>query len=232
MATCPGSYELPEDAEPMLAMYRRLYDLSDGRITPLIGDVLVQAGYDADYSLRPGKLVSPPSWEEAISYMPPVLTVRQPVTLDFGAVGKGYLVDLIGKLIQEAGSTSYCIDAGGDILVSGQEQRIGLENPTNAAEVVGIATVTTGSLCGSAGNRRSWEGFHHIIDPKRLQSPRQVQAVWTYADTALYADAATSALFFMEPEVVRHELSVECAVLYANGTAMISSGFPGHFFNG
>src|SRR4051812_14291502 len=35
-----GRYELPADARPMFDLYKDLYSMSDGAVTPLIGQVL------------------------------------------------------------------------------------------------------------------------------------------------------------------------------------------------
>lgn len=52
----PGVYLLPSDAIPMFDLYRKLYTLSKGKMTPLIGQALHDTGYDAEYSLVPKKL--------------------------------------------------------------------------------------------------------------------------------------------------------------------------------
>src|SRR4051812_3580238 len=43
-----GIYTLPPDAEPMMKLYRELYEITHGKMTPLIGDVLSATGYDAE----------------------------------------------------------------------------------------------------------------------------------------------------------------------------------------
>ena len=54
MARAAGQYHLPDDAKPMFDLYYKLYAATDGKCTPLIGQVLVDAGYDANYSLQVG----------------------------------------------------------------------------------------------------------------------------------------------------------------------------------
>ncbi|HVY56038.1 MAG TPA: FAD:protein FMN transferase, partial [Thermodesulfobacteriota bacterium] len=53
MSRKAGEYRLPDDALPMLSLYRELYDISGGLVTPLVGQTLSDAGYDAAYTLRP-----------------------------------------------------------------------------------------------------------------------------------------------------------------------------------
>ena len=99
-----GDFVLPDDAEPMLALYYDLYKRTDGLVTPLIGNLISDAGYDAKYSLKQkGELHAPPTWEESMEYKHPVLTIKKPVLLDFGAAGKGCLIDLVAKVLEENG---------------------------------------------------------------------------------------------------------------------------------
>lgn len=98
------SWRLPEDAAPMLDLYRELHDLTDGRLSPLAGASLEQLGYDAAYRLEPlGTPRAAPRWGDALSLRETpaglVLDCPAPVLLDVGAAGKGYLVDLVGKLL-------------------------------------------------------------------------------------------------------------------------------------
>ncbi len=195
----PGTYTLPDDAKPMFDLYQKLYYLTDGRMTPLIGTVMEQAGYDKDYSLTEKKLQTPPLWDEAIEYNFPILIVKQPILIDVGAIGKGYLIDIVGDLIEG----NFVIDAGGDIKVKGVSQIIGLENPDNTNQVINTIEIKDKSIAGSSGNRRKWGRFNHIIDPFKLESPKEIKAVWVVAETALLADALATALFFTKLEVIK-----------------------------
>lgn len=197
----PGQYELSDDAEAMLTLYHELYTATGGLFTPFMGQVLSDAGYDAQYSLKQKReLSAPPAWNDVIEYHHPLLTVKKPFSFDFGAAGKGYLIDIIGQLIEASGLNRYCIDAGGDILHRNTVPlRIGLEHPDDTSKVIGVVELQNRSLCGSAGNRRKWQNFHHIINPKQLSSPTSILAVWVMADSTMLADAIATCLFFVEP---------------------------------
>ena len=108
-----GSYVFPEDSIELFAFYRRLYDATDGLVTPLIGQVLADAGYDAEYSMRPKAITTPPEWDAVMHFAGTTLTVQQPVLLDFGAAGKGYLVDIVSDILRQHGIARFCVDAGG-----------------------------------------------------------------------------------------------------------------------
>ena len=111
-----GQYELPPDGPRLVEFYRRLYDATDGLVTPLIGQVMADAGYDASYSFEEKPLAEPPAWDAVLNLSGRRLEVKQAALLDFGAAGKGYLVDIVGALLAAAGATVFCVNAGGDIL--------------------------------------------------------------------------------------------------------------------
>lgn len=228
-----GVYELPEDSRELMNIYLDLYQLTDGAFTPLIGQVLSDAGYDARYSFEQRALTSPPPLDEILSYTFPTLTLQKPALLDFGAAGKGYLVDLVADILSDAGIASYTINAGGDIRVktaaNEEPARVGLENPDDASQVIGVASITDGAICGSAGNRRAWGNYHHIIDPRALESPRHIKALWVTAEAALTADALATALFFVPPSRLS-SYRFEYFIVSADNTFQQSSHFPAEIF--
>jgi FAD:protein FMN transferase len=227
-----GMYTLPPDAKDMFDIYYLLNDLTSGYFTPLVGDMLVDAGYDAHYSLEPKKSLSnPKELSEVMNYEFPKLQIKIPTMLDFGAGGKGYLIDLVSQVLEHNNIFEYCIDAGGDMKHRGTEAiKVGLENPDNFSEVVGICELKNMSLCGSAGSRRKWAGFNHIMDPKTLTSVENIKAVWTVADTTLIADSLATCLFFVHPDILIKKFSFEYCVLYHDNTVLISKDFPGEVF--
>jgi thiamine biosynthesis lipoprotein len=233
MASQAGTYRLPDDAEPLIDLYEQLYSLSGGRMTPLIGQLLSDAGYDRGYSLRPTELRAVPQWSEALAYTFPHLVVKQPMLLDVGAAGKGYLVDIISQLIEHAGITSFCVNAGGDILsrnASTNLANVGLEHPTQLDQVVGIVHLRNQSLCGSAGNRRTWASFNHLMDPLSQASPDHIRATWVVAGTTLLADGLATALFFTEVSKLSQAYDFEYALIRKDWSLEHSPNFPADFF--
>ncbi|MCC7356393.1 MAG: FAD:protein FMN transferase [Candidatus Doudnabacteria bacterium] len=233
MSRQAGSYVLPEDATLLLELYEKLYLLTEGKLTPLIGRTLEQAGYDANYSLKSQKLVAPLAWDEVIAYEPSscTLILKQPALLDFGAAGKGYLVDIVSDIIENHGIKSYTVDAGSDIRYRGQDVlKVGLENPNDVAQAIGIADLKNQSLCASAGNRRKWEGFHHIINPYTLKSPQDILATWAIAETTLVADGIATALFLTTPETLTSHFKFDYLILYSDFSIKKSTEFPAELF--
>ena len=218
----------------MMSLYREIYDLTDGLVTPLIGQTLIDAGYDAGYSLiQKNKLNQPPSWADAITYNHPILDVHIPTMLDFGAAGKGYLVDLVSQLLRANSILSFCVDAGGDMFYQNESKKslsVGLENPSDATQVIGIVPILNQSIAGSAGNRRTWGDFHHIIHPGTLVSPQHMLAVWVVAESTILADILTTALFFAKAEVLQKHFVFEYFILNPDYSFQKSDDFQVQFF--
>jgi thiamine biosynthesis lipoprotein len=230
MSKRAGEYVLPDDAKLLFDAYEKAYRLTNGFVTPLIGSVLSDAGYDANYSLEPKKLNSPLAWDEAMDYQFPKLMIKRPVLIDLGAAGKGYLVDIVADILRRKEIKSFTINAGGDIVNEGKTIRVALEHPNDATSAIGVVTIGNESICGSAGNRRAWKQFHHIIDPKKLESPRHILAVWVIASSGRIADILTTCLYFVKPEILQKDFVFDYLILFADFTVEKSQGFKSELF--
>ncbi|WKZ24886.1 MAG: FAD:protein FMN transferase [Patescibacteria group bacterium] len=229
-----GQYPLPDDAGPLLALYEKVYSLTDGLVNPLIGKTIASAGYDANYSLRASSVLEEtPSWEDVLSIDKDSITFKKPAILDLGAAGKGYAIDLLSDILTEHGLESFMINAGGDIFRKEETDsvvRVGLEDPQDSSKVIGVASLHNGSLCASAGNRRAWPGFHHIINPKTKKSPQDIIAVWVSAETAALADILATALFFCPPEKLKTTYDFEYVIIGKDRSVKYSTNFKGELF--
>lgn len=237
MSKAIGQYKLPDDASTMMTFYLKLYTLTGGLFTPLIGQTLVDAGYDAKYTLdtkTDGPVTKPVTWPLALDYNTEknMLNIKQPVLLDFGGIGKGYLIDIIGKVLKENGIEHFCIDAGGDILHFGNEPlHIGLEHPENIKQVIGTIYIQNQSICGSAGNRRAWKNFHHIINPNTGEASRNILASWVIAPDTIKADALATCLFFVPASVlIQGGFIFEYLIVNPDYSIQKSEGFGAELF--
>ena len=229
IARKPGVYALPADGFLVLRFYEQLYRATDGLVTPLIGQVMADAGYDADYSFKPRPLMRPPAWESVVAYDRQHIEVKRPALLDFGAAGKGYLADILGEIVREAGVQSFVINAGGDMLhraADGRGIEIGLENPLDTSEVIGVTTLRNQSLCASSISKRKWRGFHHILNPSTLQPADGVIATWVIAGDTMTTDGIATALFFTPAQVLAEKFSFSYAVLRKDMSLSCSQDFP------
>ncbi len=228
-----GTYLFPDDARELFDFYKKLYQLTKGRVTPLIGKTLEQAGYDAFYSLQAKELTQPLPWEKVIQLNYPEIIFLQPALLDVGAAGKGYLVDLVVEVIENYKLEYFCVDAGGDMVYKnpdGKFLEVALENPMGTSQAIGVAKILNQSLCSSSGNRRKWEGYNHIINPDTLKSPDHIAGTWVVAKTGLISDGLATGLFFCEPEIFADDFSFEYLIMYTDGSINKSVNFPAELF--
>lgn len=228
MAKSAGIFTFPVGDEILFALYEQLYKLSEGRVTPLMGGLIEDLGYDAQYTFVPkAQKRSIPDYAAVIRRRGTVLTTTRPVVLDVGAAGKGYLVDLVAAWLRENGHKEYTIDASGDILHKGvQPEMVGLENPFLENSFIGHVALKNSALCGSAVNRRTWgDGLHHVVDPHTGLPTKEYCATWVIAKTAMVADGLATTLFFCDPIDLKKQYTYEYVRVGSNGSAEYSSYF-------
>lgn len=227
-----GAHTFTDDSVALFDFYKQMYDATNGKVTLLIGNTLSQAGYDADYSFIATELSRVAEWHDVLSYDNTTLVTTRPVLLDFGAAGKGYLIDLVGEILSQHAINEYVIDASGDLKHRGNlENKVGLEHPLDTSQIIGIVDVRNKSLCASASNRRAWGGdMHHIFDPHTLLPVKEIIASWVIADEAMVADGLATALFFEKPSVLSEIADFEYVRMFKDGGVEYSSYFADKLF--
>ncbi len=227
-----GTFQLPHSAERLFDTYQQITRITEGAFTPLIGRSLNEAGYDKNYSFKKKEISKLPKWDDVIEYKYPEIKIEEPVQFDFGAGGKGYIIDLVAELLENAEVNEYIVDAGHDIRCKVKNAlSIGLEHPTDPTLVIGKLELTEGSICGSAGNRRRWEDFHHIISGLDQKSPSKIISTWVVAKTTLIADILSTSLFFVEPELLTKVYDFEYLVMFSDFTIKKSENLNAELYH-
>lgn len=229
-----GVQEVPADLVTMLRLYETLERLSGGRVNPLIGFTISDMGYDEEYSLQAKKVIRPvPPLQETLRILDDThIQLAESALIDVGAVGKGYFVDKIFAYLESQGLKHFLVNGSGDVRyrTDGELLRAGLEHPGDATKAIGVVEMDTGAMCGSAGNRRRWNQYHHTIDPLTLTSPDKVIATWVRAESAAVADGLATALFLCEPQDFADAFDFECCQLNKEFCVRQSSGFGAELF--
>jgi thiamine biosynthesis lipoprotein len=233
MARTPGRYDFPAEADQLGELYRALYGITGGAMTPLVGASLERLGYDAEYSLRPaGPPMPAPEWDRVLDWSGTAITATAPVVLDIGAAGKGLLVDLLAAELMAEGVDIFVIDGSGDLLARGPRSiSVGLEHPYHPEQAIGVVPLAGRALCASAANRRAWgDGLHHVLDGTTGQPVRTAVATWALADTAVLADALATALFFVPGAELQETFQFSWLTVFSDGGAAYSEEFEGTLF--
>lgn len=189
--------DLGPDAPAVLRIYDRLFELTGGAVSPLVGSALEQLGYDSGYTLTPrGEAVPVAAWSDC-ELRGTTLHAPGPVVLDIGAVGKGWLAGEVAAMIDQP----CVVDASGDIVNhSGEPLSVALEHPHDPTLAIAVAEVPDGeAICGSAVNRRTWgANLHHVLDARSGRPTRDVVAAWAGGPDAGWADGLATAAFFTD----------------------------------
>ncbi|BAP54800.1 ApbE-like lipoprotein [Thioploca ingrica] len=124
------------------------------------------------------------------------------VQLDFGAIAKGYAIDLGIKKLQQQGIHNAIINAGGNLKVMGKKGtepwRIGIRDPSGQGVLAAVLVSGEESVVTSGNYERFREhkGVHysHIIDPRNGMPVRGITSVTVIDPSGTRADAAATAL--------------------------------------
>ena len=162
------------------------------------------------------------------------------MTLDVGAIAKGYAVEMVARALEEQGITGYVINVGGNVRTVGSKPNeekwlAGIENPDTESkdpylvylQLAGESVVTSGSY--QRYYTVDGKNYHHIIDSKTLMPAIGFRSVSVVCKNSGEADALSTALFCMSYEeglsLVESLEEVEALWVMEDGTQRTSKGF-------
>ena len=134
------------------------------------------------------------------------------MTLDVGAVAKGYAVEKTAEFMKNKGMGGYVLNVGGNVRTvgtrpDGENWKVGIENPnTQDTENPYIEKLSLGemSLVTSGSYQRFYivngKNYHHIIDGETLMPAEYFTSVSVLCKDSAVADALSTALFCMAYE--------------------------------
>jgi thiamine biosynthesis lipoprotein len=210
-----SAFSAPPSVLPLIRKSQEFAVQTDSRFNPAIGHLVDLWGFHTDspecrpppQRARIERLVAAAPRMSDIQVDGLLLRSDNPaVKLDFGAIGKGYGIDLAIEHLRELDITNAMINAGGDLRAvgdrSGQPWRIAIRNPGGG--VLGVIMVSGDeSLFTSGDYDRNFiydgETYHHIIDPRTGYPAEGTRSVTVAHTDATTADAAATALFVAGP---------------------------------
>lgn len=162
------------------------------------------------------------------------------MSLDLGAVAKGYAAQKLAQLLADAGVDNGLLDLGGTIVAIGDKPdgsswRLALQNPdlTSEETYIHVICLEDMSIVTSGDYQRYYtvDGvqYHHIIDSDTLMPSAYFSAVSVISDDAGMADALSTALFSMDEAegraMVERMDNVEVLWVYKDGSQSMTDGF-------
>ncbi len=173
------------ELEAVLRESLRAYEVSDGLVNVAILPALLAAGYTRDFAAGPTAPRVPPQ----IPPLTDVLHLRRREArlahggaVDLGGIAKGWLADRLAERLGENVLVNLCGDlfarGGGE---TGEGWPVGFGDRTLLLKDLGAAT--------SGTTKRSWNGGHHLIDPRTgLPARSDLSEVSVLASTATDAE--------------------------------------------
>ncbi len=245
-------------SEPFAEVVRRALELSkesNGAFDPTLEPLLTLWGFSSESTTSevPSeedilKAKALTGWQKISVHSASLLQKSEPqVSLDLGAIAKGYGVDAVSKLLLENGFKNWYVEIGGELQVygknpKGEPWKIGVQYPSTTEEfdrLKGTLQISSGALATS-GDYRNYiekEGqiFSHILDPHTGRSVHSTTAsVSVYAPDCTLADGMATGLFVMGPEKglawVEQTPNVEALFLLRDEKGEIIEKFSSGFF--
>lgn len=208
----------------MLLYAKQMHALTDGRVNIAMGSVLsIWHEYRTVGMQDPASAALPPMErlqaaaqhtdidKLVIDEQNCTVTITDPqMTLDVGAIAKGYAVEMVARSLEEKGIRGYVLNVGGNVRTVGAKAdgtpwTVGLENPMDEGEdylyYLGLAGQT---LVTSGSYQRYYlvdgKRYHHIIHPETLMPAEGFVSVSVLTGHSGMADALSTALFCMSVE--------------------------------
>ena len=167
------------------------------------------------------------------------------MSIDLGAIAKGYISDRIADLLYENGVESAIINLGGNVRTlgakpDGSSWRIGIQDPEGVRDqsIVGVVELSNSSVVTSGIYERGFtlDGvvYHHILDPDTGWSVQnELAGVSIVTEEACTADALSTTVFAMGLEkgtqFIESLDGVDAIFVTREGDVTWSSGLEGRF---
>jgi len=202
----PTSMKVSAEVAAVVGAGLRWSQRTDGAFNVALGHANGFGPAEDHASAAPGR-----SAHELLRLEDRMLTsLKAGVGLDLSALGKGYAVDEIARLLEQEGVHQYLVEIGGEIRSRGDGWRIGLEEPQPGPTRMyrAVELRAEGVSVATSGNYRLFEGApfspaalrSHLVSN---QAEKRFRSVTVFAPTAMEADALATSLFVLPRDQAR-----------------------------
>ena len=241
----------------LLKFSKEAYELTDGKVNIAYGAVLSLWHEHREVGLDDPENATLPDFEDLqrraqhtdiskliIDEAASTVYLEDPeMSLDVGAIAKGYATEKTAQAMEKAGFVNGMISVGGNVRTIGSKLdkgkavpwSVGIQNPdlNSAKKTLYILNVSEYSLVTSGIYERYYtvngKNYHHIIDPKTLMPADHFVSVSIVCPDSGLADALSTAVFIMPYDdgikLIEKLDDVEALWVYADGSMKYSSGF-------
>ena len=241
---------MPKDIAPLLQTAVNLHAKSQGNFDPGLGELTALWGFKE--AAEPGSTHNPPLPTQVMGLLNQGVGLKHlhlvsgpkgallaradtpTLTLDFGAIAKGYAADQVVAQLKQAGIRSAIVNLGGNLRVFGDKGdrpwRIGIRAPRGEGAMAAIRNRSDLSVITSGDYERYFvyqgQRYHHIMNPSTGAPARGLISVTVVTDNAALGDAASTALFVAGADkwpMVARSLGVDkVMVVKENGQILVT----------
>ena len=233
---------------------KEIYSLTEGEVNVAMGSVLSlwhKSRQDAEDSPETASLPDSDKLREAGEHIDidsividrdasTVYISDGKVSIDVGALGKGYAAERIAKMLKEKGVGSYVLDIGGNLRIIGQKPDgsgwvTGITDPKKDSSQSFAARVSiSDTSCVTSGSYERYytvegKNYHHIIDKDTLYPSEYFLSVTVITPDSGLADALSTALFSMSYEdgaaLIEKIGGIDALWITADGERYSTEGF-------
>ena len=217
-----GAQKVDKKIVDLLLYCKEMYNLTGGEVNVAMGAVLeIWHEYrTAGTEIPPMSVLSDAKNHTDISALvidEENLTVElldPDMSIDVGAVAKGYAVEMTAQMLEDAGYAGCVLDVGGNLRAIGAKPdgsgwMAGIRNPLSPYSQTYIykIEIKDSSLVTSGVYERYYTvggvRYHHIIDGESLMPENRYLSVSVKADSSAMSDARSTAIFNMTPDEAR-----------------------------
>lgn len=156
--------------------------------------------------------------------------------IDFGAYGKGFLIDKIANHLKKNGNHFFLINAGGDIFATQKSSQnpwiVALEHPLHTDIAIGTVAIKNQALAASSPFKRAWGTHNHLINGKTGEPITEHRATFVLARTAQIADGIATTINIVPKKMITgiaRKFLVEF-LIFDQGKISMSTNFPAKLF--
>lgn len=164
------------------------------------------------------------------------------MSLDLGAVAKGYACQIVKDTLVSQQYDSFVISAGGNVVTAGLDTAqesdwgVGIQNPDlqTAGDIVDTVFVSGQSVVTAGSYQRYFtvDGvrYHHIIDPATLMPASHFESVTVICEDSMLADYMATTLFILPAQqamaLAENTPELEAVWIDRTGAVTYTSGYP------
>lgn len=217
-----GLAEIDREFISLITLAQTLYKSTDWYFDITLLPLLENAGYGIYSEKLPVSV-----WSNNIIIKKDTVILQNNIKIDFGALWKGYMLDVIFKKLSKKYS-NFILNFWGDIKIS-WTHTIWLEDPQRIGTLLWEIEVNDIAFAASSWEKRKFWNFHHIINPKTWTSQNDTIAVYTTHKLWVIADIYSTALFVcpfdIASRLIQKTPGLEALIISKEGTMFCSPGF-------